>query len=271
MKRLAIVWLALVVSTSLWAQHDETFRVIHVSGTVHHMKLSRPLQQGDKIHVSDPLKFSTRNDYVIVINPKVGRKTIRGVPDSSPRELKSLLESFLLPSEKSTGTRGLDTEYWASLNETFRDTVLILGDGTIPLNKKYMNLAKPAVVSASYKGKKGSHVSRVVNDGQSLCLSKSCLLGDADITTKVMLEYYENEADSKDLPGSGTFIGYFWPLYGDENSILKEVQVIVDVLKESPRPEIIREVRRFLADQYGQTEEQNLVAWLQAHKLISQK
>ncbi len=216
--------LAFLVSIQGFAQHDETFRVISVSGVVEHIKLKRPLQQGDKINAADPLKFSTRNDYVIVISPKIGRKTIRGVPDSSPRELKHLLESFLLPSEKSTATRGLDTEYWAALNETLKDTVVVLGDGMIPLNKKYINLTKPAVITAFYKGKKGAHTSRVVSTAQNLCLSKACLFGDGepDFATKILVEYYDNEANSHDLPGSGEFVGYLWPKYPDEVALKKK-------------------------------------------------
>ena len=185
--------------------------------------------------------------------------------------MKNLLESFLLPTEKSTASRGLETEYWTALNETLKDTVLVLGDGLIPLNKKYINLTKPSVITAFYKRKNGKHVGKVVSIGQNLCLSKKCLFGnvDPDFTTKILVEYYTDEKMSNDLPGSGDIIGYLWPRYVDEDQLLKPVSVIADVLKESPRVEIIREIKQFLFEQYGSVHESNLLSWLQSHKLIA--
>lgn len=250
------------------AQTDETFRVITVSGAVEHVRLNRPLQLGDRIQLTDPLTFRSKAAYAIVISPKTGRKTIRGVPDTSPRELKVLLESFFKADERSTASRGSKNEYWDELNETLRDTVLLLGDAKITLRAEYVNLNPPAVVMAYYKGRDGKAVDKIVSQGQRVCLDRLCLFGSTDFTAKVMIEYYPQEKGSSDLPGSGELIGYFFPRYVDEIQLEKEVHVITETLQGRPGNEVRMEIKKYIKSLFGNVENSNLDAWLGYKKIL---
>ncbi|NOS56742.1 MAG: hypothetical protein HOP37_10870 [Cyclobacteriaceae bacterium] len=263
MKKVVFFAFAFLLTHLSQAQANEVYRVISISGLIEHVNLSRALQQGDRIKLTDPLKFSHKNDFVIVINPKIGRKMIRGVPDNSPRELKLLIESFLKPDEKSTASRSTSSEYWSHLNETLKDTVVILDDGIITLNSQFINLKPPAVVIAIYKLKKVA-VSRKVSVGQDVALSKLKLLPEVgdEINSKVMIEYYPDEKLSLDLPGSGELIGYFWPRYVDEDKLEKECQVIVDTYSNQPPTVAIKEIKNFIVEHYGHVEDTNLARWI---------
>ena len=271
MKKVGIALIFLIITATVFAQSAEVFRVVVVSGQVDHAKLKRPVLKGDKISAGESLIFGTKTSFIIVISPKTGRKKIRGVPDPSPRELENLIQSFLTPDEKSTASRGMATEYWALLNESLRDTVLILGDGIITLDKDYIPLAPPAVVVAFYKGKQNEHVTKVLSSGQNICLGKKCLMNDGvqQIHSKVMIEYYLDERTSQELPGSGEFIGYFWPRYGDDAKIEEEIKIIIEALGKSPHDRILSEIKKFLGEEYGHVQEQNLISWLHSKKLLT--
>jgi hypothetical protein len=271
MKKCVAIGLALIVFAGVaLAQPAEQFRVITVNGSVENTKTKKQLQPGDRIASSDALKFGSREAYVIVISPKVGRKKISGVPDNNPRELENLVKSFLKPDEKSTGTRG-SIEYWDALNQSLKDTVLILGDGIVPLDKEYINLDKPAVVVAFFKGKNNQHITRVVSRGQNLCLSARCLF-ENELPERfgyLLVEYYENEKDSRDLPGSGKYIGYFVPNFANPANLEREARIISETLTDHSRDHVIKEIKKYLSEEYGHVQDDNLLQWLKDIKLIN--
>lgn len=270
MKKGIAFYIAFILSLAVWAQTAEVYRVISVSGSIENTKLSRTLRQGDRISLTDPLIFSNKTDYIIVIHPKVGRKTIRGVPDNSPRELENLIQSFVKPNEKSTASRSTTTEYWSQLNEALKDTVVILGDGVVTLKSEFIKLAPPAVVVAVNKVKKGTPVSRKISSQQEVSLSRATLFPDAgnEVSSKVMIEYYADEKLSLDLPGSGQLIGYFWPKYVDEVKLEKECRVIADFFAEYKNPAVEKEIKSFIEEHYGNVESSNLNRWLNQHQII---
>jgi hypothetical protein len=270
MKKCITFLILFTTSIAAWTQNTEVYRVISISGSIEHVKLNRPLQQGDRISLNDPLKFSDKSNFVIVIHPKIGRKMIRGVPDSSPRELENLIQSFVKPSERSTASRSTTTEYWSQLNEALKDTVVILGDGVVTLKSEFIKLAPPAVVVAVNKVKKGSPISRKISSQQEVLLSRATLFPDAgnEVSSKVMIEYYADEKVSLDLPGSGQLIGYFWPKYVDEVKLEKECRVIADFFAEYKNPAVVKEIKSFIEEHYGNVESSNLNRWLNQRQII---
>lgn len=270
MKIRVVVCLAIVLIARVAMAQSGEFRVITVQGSVENTKTRKQVQPGDRIGQSDALKFGSREAYVIVISPKVGRKKISGVPDNNPRELENLVKSFLRPDEKSTATRGL-VEYWETLNQSLKDTVLVLGDGIIPLDKEYINLDKPAVVVAFFKGKNNQHISRVISRGQQICLGAKCLY-ENEVPERygyVLVEYYENEKESRDLPGSGKYIGYFVPHFANEANLAKEARIIAETLTDHSRDHVVREIKKYLSEEYGHVQDDNLLQWLKDIKLIN--
>src|ERR1700741_3018378 len=88
-----------IVAILLWfvpslVSAQTTFTVIKVNGKVLSAALKREVKTGDMIATTDKLTFSNRESYLHVVNPTQGRKTLRNIPDTSPRELMVLLEKF---------------------------------------------------------------------------------------------------------------------------------------------------------------------------------
>src|SRR6478736_4890265 len=104
-KILAFVAILLVAEISV-AQQPSTFTVIKVNGKVYSNALNREVKSKDVIKASDNLAFDSKGAYLHVINPEMGRKTIRNVPDNSPRQFMSLLQGFLSQDKKNKTSRG---------------------------------------------------------------------------------------------------------------------------------------------------------------------
>ena len=121
---------------------------MRVVGNIESNKLKRLVKTDDVIPEGDQLKFQTKQDYLIVFHPKQGRKRIKGIPDSQPREFKMLLQSFVKQDERSTGTRGGDQTYLERIS--FQDSVLILGNGILELDPAGLSLKAPATIKAEY-------------------------------------------------------------------------------------------------------------------------
>lgn len=250
-----------------WSQSTDGFRVVRIVGAVQSTKLNRPLRTEDVIPTGDNLKFGSAKDYLIVFSPKGGRKRIVGVPDSQPRELSQLLQSFVKPDERSTATRGSNPAYLDVIKTDFRDTVLILGKGVIELDAQQIPMNSPGSVKAQYKLKDGKNVVIPVSDGQSLRLDKETLFpGGVSPATRVMLLYYQvdssNPMDSKDLLGS------FSPIYADDAVLLPEIRAIVESMKGSDPKLIEGEISNYLTQEYAKPSSVQLHAWLKSNRVL---
>lgn len=268
-KSLTFLSIWLLASSLAFSQTAERFRVVRVVGTVESTSLKRALRPEDLIPAGDQLKFRKPADYIIVFNAKEGRKRIMGVPDNQPRELNILLQSFVKPDEKNTGTRGRNTAYIAKLQADLQDTVVILGNGTIELDPAQLPLKGISVVKAQYKNRDGEKIVVKVTTGQTLHLDKKTLFPAAQLpASRILLLYFTME--SSNSLEADEFLGNFSPVYVDDATLVPEIRSIIESMKGKRAEDVDRQIREYLIQEYGRPISIQLDAWLKSNHLIAQ-
>lgn len=247
------------------AQTAGSFTVIKVNGNVYSNALKRVVKTGDIIQPSDRLQFNSRESYLHVINDKEGLKTVRSVPDNSPRELMQLLQKFLANQKSNRAMRG-GTAGWGKMREQLNhDTLLILGPGRLSILGVDKPLSPPRGIKASYtiNGKK---VDKLISEGTQISLAKENLF-DNNVATEypsVQVIYYEDVADAFFSPIE--MLGSFVPLYVDNQSVKQELRVIVDALRSAGVAEesLMKEVIYYLRNEYATPIEANVEDFLKS-------
>jgi hypothetical protein len=267
--RPVLTLLVLLAATSMFAQ--DTYTVIKVAGKVLSMRLNRPLVTGDKVQEKDALKFGSKSDYVILQSPKSSRKVVKGVPDSSPREFIQLLQSFVKPAAKSTASRGGGQGYIEKLSQKLSsDTLVILGDGKIRIEKDQLRLDKPAGIRVIYSDGKSSVV-RTLSDAGSFSLSRMSLFGGEppQPVPRVTIQYFENESEDFAF-AAGAILGNFVPRYLDETQLRKEIVTLLSLFEgtKHSQAELVDEIEDYLEMTYWAPVRENLNDWLFLNKLI---
>lgn len=269
--RLLLFCLAVIVCHSnLYAQPSDNFVVIKVGGSVFSSVLKRTVKTGDVVTAKDKLIFQSRGSYLHVINPSVGRKTIRNIPDNSPREFMQLLQAFLSADKKNSNSRGgLSAGIERLVSQFAYDTILILGNGRIAIDTSEVSLAKPTGVRAVYSLNR-ENITRVISDDTGFNLGKAYLFDKPTNSPypKVILWYDKDLADPLFSPS--TLLGSFVPYYPDEEGLSKETQTIIEALHRTPIPssQIVNEIISYLSAEYASPIPQNVKEWLEGSKQL---
>lgn len=249
------------------SQTSGSFRVVRVVGTVESTKLNHALTTQDVIPDGDQLKFRAPSDYIIVFHPKQGRKRIMGVPDNQPREISQLLQSFVKPDEKSTGTRGSNPAYIDELKTSLQDSVLILGNGVVDVDPTQLSLRSPGSIRAQYKTKENKTVVITVSSGQTIRLDKKTLFPNSAVpSSRILVMYFLTE--SINPLESEEFLGNFSPVYVDDSILIPEVKSIATALQGSSAADIEREVYIYLSQEYGKPISSQLHTWLKSNQVL---
>lgn len=239
----------------------QVYTVLKVSGHVESSPGGKVLQHGDKISGKDQIKFIGHDAYIVVTSARTGNKKISGVPDAAPREFVQLLTSFILPDKKSTASRSFGMDYVELLHASMNsDTLLVLGDGLIPVNTAQLPLKAPASIIAMYTSNKSKH-RQVISTSAGFCLMSKCLFGDGvqDPLPKVAVYYFTD--DKEDMPEH--LLGAFVPMYVKEGELLKEINILTTFLStEKKDADVFSEIREYLRNEYALVQEDNLKNWL---------
>lgn len=268
--RLLLVITLWLTGLSLNAQIHSNYSVIKVNGKVVSKILNRPIKSGDIVKAEDQLTFSTKESYIHVINAE-GTKTIRNVPDNSPRELMQLMKTFLSPGKKNMSTRDFEKTKYERIKSVLKeDTIMILGDGKITIDTTDFPLHHPAGVKAKYS-MLDEKVSLVISNESGYHLGKEPLFHkhpESKSFPMVTVVYYEDINDP--IHKESVLLGVFTPIYPDEEELKKEVKIIVSSLKNSQMSpnHIIKEITGYLTTEYAATIPENVTAWLNANKLL---
>lgn len=247
------------------------YRVVRVVGHVESPALNRVIRTGDVIQSKDQLKFGTKDSYIIVNSIQTGRKKIAGVPDTQPREFIKLLQSFVQPEKRSTSSRSVALQYIEQLQNSMSfDTLLILGDGRIPVNTTRLSLSKPAVIRAWHSNFKQVSF-RTISYDSAFFLNSTSLFGDVvpDPVPKVIIEYFEDENEQPVL-NPGILLAAFVPIFTDEVNLANEVRAVLDVPAPRTFKEKLVEVKGYLAAEYANVQDDNLKTWLKANGILSE-
>jgi hypothetical protein len=269
-KKIVALIAILLGNDILVAQQPTTFTVIKVSGKVYSNALNREVKSKDVIKTSDNLAFNSRGAYLHVINPEIGRKTIRNVPDNSPREFMALLQGYLSQDKKNKTSRGAGSKGIEKIvSQLSYDTLLILASGRIPIDTTETSLSKPAGVIVTYRLNE-KKTERIISDASGFNLSKKYLVGDMGLPyPKVIVNYCEDTGDPFFSPS--VMLGSFVPYYVDEEALKAEVNTILDTYKSKPPSptELIKIITSYLASEYATPVEVNVKDWLRTVNLLN--
>lgn len=268
-KKLFALIILLIGHGNLVAQSSTTFTVIKVSGKIYSNSLKREVTNKDVLKTSDNLTFDSKGSYLHVINPETGRKTIRNVPDNSPREFLQLLQGFLSQDKKSKTSRGASSKGIEDIiSQLSYDTLLILAEGRIPIDTSEASLKNPSGMVASYRVD-GKKVDRLISDNSGFNLGKSYLFGAVDSPNlKIMVTYCEDTADPFFSPS--VMLGSFVPYYTDEEALQLEVKTIIDELETNPAGsgDLLKQIADYLTAEYAVPIQENLKEWLRSTNLL---
>ena len=242
----------------------QPYTVLRIVGKVESNLLKRVLQPGDRIDAKDKFTFGSRSAHVFLTSVKTGHVRIAGVPDSSPHEIMQLMEMFMRPDKKSSGSRGFSEEYTRHLENTMSyDTLLIIGDGRVPVDQSKLSLAAPAAVKALHWSGKNVVYNKVSATDGIILTEKSLFGGLAPAPLpKVQIMYYENENDDPMFSNSipmGTFV----PLFVGDKELLLEIKALTGFVKsEMIEANLLDEIKKFLEAEYAMPQADNLNLWL---------
>ncbi len=259
------------ITFQLNAQISTSFTVIKVSGKVVSKILNRQLKSGDVVKLDDRLVFDTKDAYVHVINAE-GTKTIRNIPDNSPREFMHLMQTFLSPDSRNKATRGVESSSYGKIkNVLTEDTILILGNGYISIDTTETSLRKPAGVKAKFSVN-NEKVSLLISTETGYHIGKEQLFFKTPgimSYPKVTVVYYEDVADP--IHKASVLLGSFTPLYIDEVELQKEVKIIIASLHDSKlsNDHIFKEINSYLWSEYAAPIQENVKAWLDGNELLN--
>ncbi len=261
------VAILILVACTTMAQSINEYKVVRVVGLVESPVLNRALRTGDVINGKDHLKFGSNEAYLIVTSPKTGRKKISGVPDNSPREFLQLLESFIKPELKSTASRSISLQYLESLqNSMAYDTLLVLGDGFVPVDTSKLSLGPPAAIKA-WHTRNGKVVYQKISTRMGFSLSPSIIFESPlpDRLPRVVIEYFQNENDDPVFE-PGLLLAAFVPLTVDEKRLADELRVILAIA--AGKEQQMTEINNYLISEYAPAQKTNLAAWISANNLL---
>ena len=268
-KRIFILIALWSITFQVNAQIPTSYTVIKVSGKVISKILNRQLQSGDIVKPDDHLIFDTKDAYVHMINAE-GTKTIRNIPDNSPREFMQLMQTFLSPEKKNKASRGASTTNLENIKkELSYDTLLILGAGSISIDTIETTLHEPAGVSVNYVNK-DKKVSKIISSKTGFNLGKSFLFSEEVESSypQVTIMYHQDRKDPYFTPSYQ--LGSFVPYYVREAELQKELKVIISTFKAShlTSDKTIDEIFHYLSLEYAAPIHENVNAWLIENKVM---
>jgi hypothetical protein len=264
-------WLVALFLLCATTSDAQTYSVLKVTGTVHCDRLKKDLQVGDKIHADDKLKFGTPNSSLIVISPQDGRKAVKQGKSASS-ELKSLLTNIVSLEKKNTGVRGHEDKTKQDIAfDTLRSQLnvsrlVVLGSGKINFTGNDLALNDTAMVKARYRSG-NTYTEKPISSGAVLDLSKHNVFG-SQAPDKVQLIYWPNiKKDVFDSPPKS--LGNFIPVYVEnEEHLKKEIQVVQSTFPDKSQEFVVKEIKKYIEDEYGAVLNENLGQWLKEANLI---
>jgi hypothetical protein len=268
--RLVLFIALLFLNCQIQAQIITTYSVIKVNGKVVSKLLNREIRSGDLVKSNDQLVFESKDSYVHIINSE-GRKTLRNIPDNSPRELMQLMQTFLSQDKNNKTSRGTAVSNLESIKkQLFYDTLLILGKGTVSIDTTQTTLRSPAGVSMSYQYQ-DKKITKIISDKTGFNVGRSSLFSEPDISMypKVTVMYNQDTNDPYFSPS--VLLGAFVPYYVNEEVLQKELITIINTFKatNASSAKTKDEIIKYLSNEYAIPIQENVNAWLIEKKLLN--
>jgi hypothetical protein len=254
--RTIILLLVFIIFSCINLFSQENFKVIKVNGTIVLRAKGVSLETGTVFSDKEDLLFRTDDASAAVINSQRGRMILT----NKNHDLATAKSNFL-PSMYNISSRGGSLGNLVDLKNHFSGKYVVLdkqflsiSDASFPMDNTHFFFLRYVY--------KGETINKKLNfSGDTLFIDKKNLytidgnpIPSPDNTTITLFYMKGTEY---------ILINSFDLIFPDRDQIRKEVQIILDELKDKPFKEKFTEVSSYINEQYGTLYQLNLLSWLE--------
>jgi hypothetical protein len=254
MKKIIICLVLLSFFNYSFGQNN--FKVIKVNGTILLKTNGNSLETGTVFSEKDDLLFRTEDATAAVINSQRGRLIL-----TNKNHDLSTASSNYLPSMYNISSRGGSLVNFIDLQNLFSGKYVVLGRQVIELDKNNFPMDNEHFFFLRYVYK-GEEINKKLDfSGDTLIIDRRSLytvdgnqIPNPD-NTSIRLFYYKG---SESIP-----VSEFDLIFPDITQLKKEIQIILDEIKDKPYKTKIGDVNSYINDFYGKVYRENLISWLE--------
>lgn len=249
---LSVIAVFFVFLTAADKLADE-YKVIKVTGKILYKNSGKEMSTGDIFKSSEPLKFNSENSRAAIISKLKGRFVL--VPPSKSQKTN------LVPAVNNISSRSGAIVNELDLKNHFSGNYLILDRLELPVSESTFPQDKTHFFFLSYEYKGEKIAKKLPSDGNKLILDKEEIFSIdgkpiAPFNTEMVLFY--RDATSKE----NLMISKFNPVFPDNESLKKEVDVILEEYSDKTEEKKFNEVKGYLTEFYGKPYDENLREWM---------
>lgn len=246
------IFLIFILITSADKLVDE-YKVIKVTGKILYKNSGKEMSTGDIFMANAPLKFSSDNSRAAVISKLKGRFVL--APPSKSQKTN------LVPAVNNISSRSGAIINELDLKNHFSGNYLILERLELPVNEKTFPQDNERFFFLSYQYNGEKIAKKLPSDGNKLILDKAEIFSiDGESITPFnteMILFYRDDSSKENM-----LISKFNPVFPDNESLIKEVKVILNEYSEKTDEKKFNEVKGYLTEFYGKPYDENLREWL---------
>ena len=251
-----LLFFLFILTGSVFSQSD--FKVIKVNGTIIQKTKGTSLETGTVFSDKEDLLFRSEDATAAVINSQIGRLVLT----SKKHDLASARSNYL-PSMYNISSRSGSLSHRSDLSSMFSGKYVVLDRQFIEVDEKTFPMNKDHFFFLRYVFKGEDINKKLAFSGDSLIIDRNNLLTvdgkpipGAD-NTSIKLFYHKGT--------ESVSISEFDLIFPEMNQLKKEINIILDELKEKPVKDKIREIGSFINEYYGNVDSNNLTAWLKSN------
>lgn len=235
---------------------QENFKVIKVNGTIVLKTKGVSLETGTVFSDKEDLLFRSEDATAAVINSQRGRLILT----NKNHDLATAKSNFL-PSMYNISTRGGSMGNLIDLKNQFSGKYVVLDRQYLTINEDNFPMDDSHFFFLRYKYKGETINKKLSFSGDTLFIDKKNLYAvdgnpiPSPDNTEITLFYMKGT--------EYVLINIFDLIFPDTEQLKKEVQIILDELKDKPFKEKFTEVSSYINELYGKVYQINLLSWLE--------
>lgn len=254
MKSIIQIAVLLFIFTDVSTGQDN-FKVIKVNGTILLKQKGVSLETGTVFSVNDDLIFRSEDATAAVINPQKGRLIIT----NRSHDLSNARSNFL-PAMYNIASRGGGLSNIIDLKNHFSGKYVVLDNQDIVLDTTNFPMDKNHFFYLRYAYRGEDINKKLQYSADTLKISRESLFTvdgnpiPSPDNTLISL-FYRNGSES-------VLVNRFDLIFPDPEQLRKEVQIILEELKNKKATEKTEEVNAYINEFYGKVYRLNLITWL---------
>ena len=252
MKHYIILFILLIAN--LTYGQSENYTVIKVQGSILQKKSGDALTQGSVFASDEQLLFETSDSRAAVIGSTRGRFILKSGNSATA-------SSNLLPAMSNMSSRAGALINFIDLQNHFKGNYLVLNKTAIRINTDNFPMDIKNLFYIRYEYKNEAINKKLTYKADTLYIDKKELFMvdgkpiPTTATKEVKLFYMETGNKS-------TLINEFTLVTPDNQELKREIQIILDTMKDKSYEDQVGEIVSYLNEYYGKPDKNNIKKWL---------